>query len=588
MNGRPNMTAQILRLFLPTFLAGLGAVACAVTDEPSVEEALAELLAPPALPTLIKPAPDTLPVIDLQPVEDAATERRVQAMAHYSAGLSHELNRRKKEALGEYFKAGMADSTDEKLVLRVSRKLLEEKDSHHATLLLIKATEVGEISADLHAWLGIAYAREGKLDLAIISSEAAIRKNPLAMQGYKNLCRMYSEMKRSKKWEMTLEAAGGVKNPSAMFLVELAGLHHAYGLKHGEELRAQRARERKLLSQARKLKPANPLVMQQMAAGFERAGGLVEAAEVYEDLLNKAPLEGVVLREKAAQLYLQADKPEKAQKHLEALLKVNLANPQANRLMGFLLTDKEEYDKAVRYFERVVTANPRFQAGYYELIEAQMRSGKSKDAKQTLERAAAHFPDRGFLHEYMAAIVHVDMKEYATAIKHYHAAEAKAARTEPTRLDARFYFQKGAALERGKEFALAEEAFRKSLKLNPEFAGALNYLGYMWAERGKNLKEARQFIEKALKLSPGNAAYLDSMAWVVFQQGEAKEALKWQLKALKAMEADKEKDAVLFEHLGDIYHSLGNIDKAREFWQESLAVEANPKVKERLDKLSKP
>ena len=78
------------------------------------------------------------------------------------------------------------------------------------------------------------------------------------------------------------------------------------------------------------------------------------------------------------------------------------------------------------------------------------------------------------------------------------------------------------------------------------------------------------------------------MAWVVFQQGEAKEALKWQLKALKAMEADKEKDAVLFEHLGDIYHSLGNIDKAREFWQESLAVEANPKVKERLDKLSKP
>ena len=110
----------------------------------------------------------------------------------------------------------------------------------------------------------------------------------------------------------------------------------------------------------------------------------------------------------------------------------------------------------------------------------------------------------------------------------------------------------------------------------------------MWAERGKNLKEARQFIEKALKLSPGNAAYLDSMAWVVFQQGEAKEALKWQLKALKAMESDKEKDAVLFEHLGDIYHSLKNDAKAREFWEKSLAVEANPKVKERLDNLPKP
>ena len=74
-------------------------MACAITDEPTVEEALAELLAPPGPSPLIKPAPDTLPVLDLQPVEDAATERRVQAMAHYSAGLSHELNRRKKKAL---------------------------------------------------------------------------------------------------------------------------------------------------------------------------------------------------------------------------------------------------------------------------------------------------------------------------------------------------------------------------------------------------------------------------------------------------------------------------------------------------------
>ena len=78
------------------------------------------------------------------------------------------------------------------------------------------------------------------------------------------------------------------------------------------------------------------------------------------------------------------------------------------------------------------------------------------------------------------------------------------------------------------------------------------------------------------------------MAWVLFQKGDAKDALKWQLKALKAMEAEKEKDAVLFEHLGDIYHSLKNNAKTREFWEKSLAVEANPKVKERLDALPKP
>jgi tetratricopeptide (TPR) repeat protein len=587
MNGRPDMTTQLARLIVPTILVVAWGTGCVVTDEPSVEEALRTLLAPPEPPPEIKPAPVTRPVVDLKPVEDAATERRVQALAHYSAALTHELNRRKKEALAEYFKSGMADPTDETLVLRVSRKLLESKDSHHATLLLVKATEGGKISANLNAWLGIAYAREGKLDLAILASEAAIRKDPLAIQGHKNLCRIYSEMNRSKAWKKVLEQAGAAKNPDASFLIELAALHHAYGLKHGAELMAERAKEREILGRARKLKPASLSVVQQLAEAFERSGGFAEAAGVYEDLIKTMP-DGAVLRERAAQLYLRAEQPEKARAHLEALLKDNLTNPQANRLMGFLLAGKGEHAKAIKFFERVITINPRFQPGYYDLAEAQMRGGKPKDAKQTLEGAAVRFPRMSYMHEYMMAIVHVDLEEYAAAIRHFNAAEKQATRNAPAQLTAGFYFQKGAAQERAKQFAQAEKSFRQSLKLDPGYASALNYLGYMWAERGENLKEARQFIEKALKQFPESAAFLDSMAWVVFKQGDVKGALEWQLKALKAMETDKEKDAVLYEHLGDIYHALKNNAKAREFWEKSLATEANPKVKARLDKLPQP
>jgi len=587
MNGRPDMTTYLARLILPSLLAITWGTGCAVTDEPSVEDALKTLLASPTPAPAISPAPDTRPVLDLQPVEDAATEQRVQALAHYSAALTHELNRRPKEALAEYFKSGMADPTDETLVLRVSRKLLENKDSHHATLLLVEATKKGKVSADLNAWLGIAYAREGKLDLAILASEAAIRTDSLAIQGHKNLCRIYSEMKRSKAWRKVLEQADAAKNPNASFLIELAALHHAYGLKHGAELKAERVKERELLARARKLKPDSLQVVQQLAAAFERSGGFAEAAGVYEDLIQTMP-DGSILRERAAQLYLRAEQPEKAQAHLEALLKINLTNPQANRLMGFLLAGKGEHAKAVKYFERVITINPRFQAGYYDLAEAQMRGGKPKDAKQTLERAAVRFPRKSYMHEFMMAIVHVDLEDYPAAIRHFNSAEAQAARNAPAQLNAGFYFQKGAAQERAKQFAQAEKSFRQSLKLDPDYASALNYLGYMWAERGENLKEARQFIEKALKQFPKSAAFLDSMAWVVFKQGDAKGALDWQLKALKSMEADKEKDAVLLEHLGDIYHELKNNAKAREFWEKSLAAKNNPNVKARLDKLPKP
>ena len=583
MGGLSHRKTRAAWLDLPLIAAILLGQGCAVSNEPSIDEALTRLLGPP----VIKPEADTFPVHDTKPVESALMERRVRSMAHYSTAMILENSGKPKEALGEYYHAGMANAADTQLVLRVARKLLNNKASHNAVLLLIKATEAKDAPAELDAWLGIAYARQGKLDFAITASEAAIRKHPGSIQAYKNLCRIYSETKKDDKWKETLARAEAFGKPNVEFLIELAMLHHARGLKVGTEIKASRAKSRELLGRARALKPEDLRELQALATGYELCGGFAEAAEICEDLLKKLP-NGVPLHKKAAELYLRASKPEKARSHIESILKINLAHPQANRLMGFLLADEGKHEKALLHFARVVAVNPGFQQGYWDLVDAQLRADKAGDAKKTLEAAGKRFPKRTFLQEYMTAVVHVNLKEYADAVRHYIAAETLAARHEPARLDARFYFQKGAALERDKKYGRAEDAFRKSIKLDPDYASSLNYLGYMWAERGENLKEARVMIEKANKLSPDNAAYLDSMAWVLFQMGEHKEALAWQLKALKAMEKDKETDAVLFEHLGDIYHALKNDAKAREFWEKSLAVETNPKVKARLDKLPKP
>ncbi|SVC83632.1 uncharacterized protein METZ01_LOCUS336486 [marine metagenome] len=91
----------------------------------------------------------------------------------------------------------------------------------------------------------------------------------------------------------------------------------------------------------------------------------------------------------------------------------------------------------------------------------------------------------------------------------------------------------------------------------------------MWADRNENLVEAKKFIGLALKEQPDNPAFLDSMAWVIFREGNFKEALRWQLKALKLA---KEDDPELFLHLGEMYHALKNEAKAREFLNKALAV----------------
>ena len=107
----------------------------------------------------------------------------------------------------------------------------------------------------------------------------------------------------------------------------------------------------------------------------------------------------------------------------------------------------------------------------------------------------------------------------------------------------------------------------------------MNYLGYMWAEHGEKLDKARELIEKALKAQPKNAAYLDSLAWVLFKQKQAQEALPY---ALKAAELSEKPDATVYDHIGDIYDALKQPEKAREAWRKSVSLEPNEEVRKKL------
>ena len=111
---------------------------------------------------------------------------------------------------------------------------------------------------------------------------------------------------------------------------------------------------------------------------------------------------------------------------------------------------------------------------------------------------------------------------------------------------------------------------------------AYNYIGYMWIDRDMNLDEAGEMIKKALDAEPDNGAFLDSLGWLHYKKGDYEQALK---DLLRAVESLKKEDPVVFEHLGDTYHKLGKEAEALSYWQRSLALEDNPKVKEKIEAL---
>jgi len=128
------------------------------------------------------------------------------------------------------------------------------------------------------------------------------------------------------------------------------------------------------------------------------------------------------------------------------------------------------------------------------------------------------------------------------------------------------FFMRGAMFERMKKYDESEAAFRKVLAINPQHAGALNYLGYTLADRNTRLDEAFQLIKKAVDLEPDNGAYLDSLGWVYFRQGKFADAEGELVKATSHMDADP----TVHDHLGDVYLKLGKTAQAIAQWTVSL------------------
>ena len=88
-------------------------------------------------------------------------------------------------------------------------------------------------------------------------------------------------------------------------------------------------------------------------------------------------------------------------------------------------------------------------------------------------------------------------------------------------------------------------------------------------------------VTRLSELRPAErTAYLDSMAWALLKLNQPQPALAF---ALRAVANSPEEDAEIFHHLGDIYAALGQTEKAREAWRNSLRLEPNELLRKKLD-----
>ena len=523
-------------------------------------------------------------------VSDEVMERQADAHAHYAQGVVHELGKRSDEALEEFHKAAELDPANETLVVEVARRWLLSRKPDRALDILKVGAGQPDATAILDVLLGTAYIQLGKTNLAIESNQRAIKKAPRLLAGYQNLHLNHVQEGRTDEALKILDSAGKQRDVDAEFLIGLADLYVNLAASAPSTKTNSYPKALALLTRAESVSITNVQSRIRLADGFNVLAQPEKAAKLYQDLLAdfpQAPMLQENLRAKLTDIYLRGKDRKHAIEQLEVITKSDPMNLQAHYYLAMLSADEGNSAKAEEHYRKVVVLNPKFEQAHYDLATAQLANGKTNEVFTTLQAAQKRFGEN-FVSEFLLGVANVRVGKFAESVKHYNSAEVIARATDAKRLTPLFFFQYGSALERKGDYSESVKYFEKALELKPDFHEAANYLGYMWAERGENLERAKELIERAVKAEPKNNAYLDSMAWVLFKLGKPREALTFMQQAVELAEAEKERDATLFDHLGDILMASGERVKAREAWQNALSLGPNEDIRKKLEKSTEP
>ncbi|HTS64906.1 MAG TPA: tetratricopeptide repeat protein [Candidatus Acidoferrales bacterium] len=467
---------------------------------------------------------------------------------------------------------------------------------------LQKVTEKDPKDADSWVLLGRLF---GAANNSVESEKAynkALEADPESEDALTGLATLYAALGDSKRAAEKLKAAAD-KSPSERTLIALG---QAYEDLHDYKNAAE------ALGRALELQPENTKLAFGVAENLMRSGQLDKALELFQKLAADDP-RNVPARLSIAEIYrvkrdfpnaqealakvkaLDADSLEvryeevrllEAQnKYSEAIAALNSlltetakktysANESASRArlldeLGTLQRGAGKYTEAVDTYRKALAMSKEDSVHFYLNIVDTYRAAKDMEAaRREIDAAAAEIrKSAGSKADFQTysdlAALYEKGKRWSDMAKVLDEA-AKVAGTDEQK--EQVMFTRGAMLERQKKIDAAEAEFRKVIGMNPNHAGALNYLGYMLVDHGLKVDEATKLIQKALEIDPDNGAYLDSLGWAFYQQGKFSEAEVLLVRALDRIG----QDPTVHDHLADVYLKLGRTKDAISQWQASL------------------
>jgi tetratricopeptide (TPR) repeat protein len=265
-----------------------------------------------------------------------------------------------------------------------------------------------------------------------------------------------------------------------------------------------------------------------------------------------------------ALLSLQLNDYGLAESNLKRLLDMDYRDKDTIRLyLGQVAEEQSKYGEALKWY-RDIASGEQFIPAQIRYAQVLSKQGKLPEARDHLHKLA----EAGGPQRVQLVLAEAQMLRDANREKEAFEIVGKALDGQPEQPD--LLYDYAMLAERVDRVDVLEASLRKLIKLRPDHAHAYNALGYSLADRNLRLVEAKELIEQALKLAPDDYFIVDSMGWVLYRQGNLKEALTW----LRRAHAGRP-DAEIAAHLGEVLWIAGERGEAEKVWRE--AVEKHPK-----------
>lgn len=426
-----------------------------------------------------------------------------------------------------------------------------------------RALVINPGSVAAHTSLGMLADNAGDLEEAARHFARAVRLKPSSSSARNNYGVILQRLGRTREAAAEFEASlrADARQPNA--LVNLAQIRFAAGTP--ADLRASAG----LFARAYEIAPDTGIARAQTVVALRLKDPSAAAVHYrnYLTLMGKegAPVEGSGARSELGGALLEAGLLAEAESELTAAVRLDPANADTIVQLSRVYIARQDLPAAGRLLEAAVARGLESAPVYALLADVYERSGHLENAIPALRLAIQRDP-QSEKYRFAYGILLTDAYAPGAAVIRLEEALKSFPDSAP------LWFALGLAHFKNEDQGKAEDAFKHSLVLNPNFASALAYRGMIRVQTGA-AAEGITFYEKALQIDPKITVIHYLIADALLKQVDA-DLARVEAHLKRAVEADPTFTPARIA-LGKLFMRTNRWDEAAAQFEQIIKLDPN-------------